>query len=278
MTKADLAQKHERDHAEWQRRGITGVVTALNPATKEITVTTRGREQQDRRHRRLRGTASGATRRIRFVLRMPSRKLVHRIATRRHGASARRKERGRNPAQSRGNRVRRSFQTIAGTVVSVDPAAGEVRLTDLQTKKPLTIRINPNSQLRRLEERTAMMVAGFMRPADPAAAGAAPQAGGPPPAAQEAGGEGRGGRGGFGGRGRGNFDLQQILDRSPQLALADLKKGDAIILSSAKAADGSVVTAISIVAGVEPVLASAPRTAGQVNLGSWNLEAGMPEQ
>src|SRR5271167_4880388 len=30
MTKGDLAQKHERDRAEWQRRGITGVVTALN--------------------------------------------------------------------------------------------------------------------------------------------------------------------------------------------------------------------------------------------------------
>src|ERR1700733_310335 len=35
MTKGDLARKHERDRAEWQRRGITGVVTALNPENKE---------------------------------------------------------------------------------------------------------------------------------------------------------------------------------------------------------------------------------------------------
>src|SRR5271165_3529234 len=44
MTKTDLAQKHERDRAEWQKRGISGVVAALNPETKEITVTLRGRE------------------------------------------------------------------------------------------------------------------------------------------------------------------------------------------------------------------------------------------
>src|SRR5579862_2350571 len=46
MTKGDLAQKHERDRAEWQRRGITGVVTALNPDNKEVTVTTRGRDSK----------------------------------------------------------------------------------------------------------------------------------------------------------------------------------------------------------------------------------------
>jgi hypothetical protein len=72
--------------------------------------------------------------------------------------------------------------------------------------------------------------------------------------------------------------LQQVLDRSPQLTLAELKKGDALIISSSKAADGSAITAMSLVAGVEPFLAAAPRTAGQVNLGSWNIEMNMPEQ
>ena len=57
-----------------------------------------------------------------------------------------------------------------------------------------------------------------------------------------------------------------------------MKKGDALIIYSSKAADGSAITAMSVVAGVEPFLAAAPRTAGQVNLGSWNLEMNMPEQ
>ena len=58
----------------------------------------------------------------------------------------------------------------------------------------------------------------------------------------------------------------------PQLSLAELKKGDAVIVSSSKGPGDSAVTAFAFVAGVEPFLAAAPRTAGQVNLGSWNLD------
>src|SRR5271156_1911788 len=46
MTKGDLAQKHEQDREAWQKRGITGVVSALNAENKEVTITTRGRESK----------------------------------------------------------------------------------------------------------------------------------------------------------------------------------------------------------------------------------------
>jgi hypothetical protein len=68
--------------------------------------------------------------------------------------------------------------------------------------------------------------------------------------------------------------LQQILERMPALSLAELKKGDAVIVSSSKGPGDSGVTAFAFVAGVEPFLAAAPRTGGQVNLGSWNLDLG----
>jgi hypothetical protein len=139
-------------------------------------------------------------------------------------------------------------------------------VTDLQSKKPVTVKTNPSSMLRRLDERTAGMLARRMR---------GDGRGGSPAPAAPGGPGGPGGRGNFGG---GGGDLQQVLDRSPQLSLAELKKGDALIISSSKAADGSAITAMSLVAGVEPFLAAAPRTAGQVNLGSWNLEMNMPEQ
>jgi hypothetical protein len=60
----------------------------------------------------------------------------------------------------------------------------------------------------------------------------------------------------------------------PQLSLSELKKGDAVIVSSSKTSGDSAITAFTFVAGVEPFLAAAPRTAGQVNLGSWNLDLG----
>ncbi len=38
MTKADITKKHEADRAEWQRRGIGGVVTSVNPDGKELMI------------------------------------------------------------------------------------------------------------------------------------------------------------------------------------------------------------------------------------------------
>jgi hypothetical protein len=69
-----------------------------------------------------------------------------------------------------------------------------------------------------------------------------------------------------------------MLERLPQVPIAELKPGDALIISSTNGADRLNLTAISIVAGVEPVLASAPRQAGAVNLGAWSFDIGMPSQ
>src|SRR5829696_449566 len=38
MTKGDLAKKADAERAEWRRRGLLGVITALKPETKEITI------------------------------------------------------------------------------------------------------------------------------------------------------------------------------------------------------------------------------------------------
>jgi hypothetical protein len=172
-----------------------------------------------------------------------------------------------------------AFETIAGTVESVDPQSNEVRLTNLQTKKPLVVHINQSSLLRRLDPTVATMLARRLRP-DAAGASTGSASGAPAgpaagrPDAPSGGGGGFRGAGGFGGGAGANGDLQQILDRMPALSLSELKKGDAVIVSSSKGPDDSSVTAFAFVAGVEPFLAAAPRTAGQVNLGSWNLEVG----
>ena len=104
-----------------------------------------------------------------------------------------------------------AFETIAGTVDSVDPATGEVHITNLQTKKPVVVRTNQNSLLRRLDPIMAAMLARRLRP-DAASAVrsgharalrelAAPGAGGRPEGAPQGGPGGfRGGLGGPGGR------------------------------------------------------------------------------
>jgi Cu/Ag efflux protein CusF len=299
MTKADLAQKHERDRAEWQKRGVSGSVTAVNPETKEITINTHARDSKpvviDVSAAGFRRYAADS---VRFSDAKPSTFADLQVGDTVRVLGDKNEDGTRFKAEEL---VSGSFETIAATVVSVNATTGELVVTDLKTKKPVNIQTNQNTMLRKLDERMAAGLARRMHP-EAAAAGGAPggntpsanapsgnassgngstagegNAGARPPQGAP-GGPGGGFAGGGGPRAGGGFDLQQMLERSPQLNLADLKKGDALIISSSKAADGSSLTAFSLVAGVEPFLAAAPRTAGQVDLGAWSIGAGMPEQ
>jgi hypothetical protein len=53
-----------------------------------------------------------------------------------------------------------------------------------------------------------------------------------------------------------------MLERLPSTSLADLKAGDMIVVSSTVGADPTRVTAIQLVAGVEPIVAMMARRAG----------------
>lgn len=277
MTKADIAKKHAQDRADWQQRGIAGTIVSINADSKEIIINTHGRDAKE-----IVIEASGAAFRryaigsVRFADAKPGSfaELQPGDAFRALGTKS---EDGTHYKAE--ELVSGSFQAIAVTVNSVDLASGELQATDLQTKKSVTITTNPNSMLRRLPETMAAALARRMRSAEDSSAGG--PTGGAPEGRGDASGAGTG-KGGFdlpGGRGRfgAGADLQQVLERAPQLMLVELKKGDALIVSGSKAA-GSTVTAIALVAGVEPFLAAAPRTPGQVNLGSWNLDVGVPEQ
>lgn len=273
MTKADIAKKQAQDRADWQQRGIAGTIVAVNPESKEITINTHGRDAKDI----VVDTSSAAFRRyaaesVRFADAKPGS-----FADLKPGDAVRvLGNKSDNGAHYKAEElVSGSFQAIAVTVNSVDAASGELQVTDLQTKKNVTVKTNQNSMLRRMPETMATMLARRMRPggesgAAGAGAGASEGRGGAETGSAAA---GRAGRGGVGG----GADLQQVLERAPQLMLAELKKGDALIISGSRP-DGSTVTAIALVAGVEPFLAAAPRTGGQVNLGSWNLDVGVPEQ
>lgn len=284
MTKSDLAQKRAQESDAWQK-GVVGIVSAVNPDTKEITVTTRGANPKP-----VVVDLSGSPKFLRYSAGSA------RYDEAKPGTFADVKPgdtlRARGEKNEDGSRLKAdqilsgAFSTIAGTVISVDAASGTVKVTDLATKKPVEIKTTGETLVRRIPEMMATMMARRMNggaggPGGPGGAPAGPggegrPAGGPPPGA--GGGEGRtgGGPGGPGGGRGGNFDLQQALERMPAVPLTELKPGDALIISSTKGA--SALTAISVVAGVEPFLASAPKTAGQVNLGSWSFDGGVPAQ
>ena len=69
------------------------------------------------------------------------------------------------------------------------------------------------------------------------------------------------------GGGQGGGDPQQMLSRAPAIQFADLKKGDAVMLVST---DGATdVTAITLLAGVEPLLEAPAASQNLLSTGAW---------
>ena len=272
MTKGDLAKKAEAERAEWRRRGILGVITALKPDTKEITISNRtmaGTQSvvipvTDKTEMRRYAPDS-----IKFSDAKPSDFAALKVGDQLRALGDRTEDPLRfNPEKV----VTGSFRTVGGVVTAIDAATGEIKINELEKKTPLTIIIKQDAVLRRFPAEMGM---GF---------GPRPGGGGPGGAAP-AGGQGQGnapqrpqgGPGGPGGR-----NINDMLDRLPTISIADVKVGDTIIVSSTQGVDPTRLTAISLVAGADTLLAMlAPRPqAGQApnpaaGLGSSGISFGI---
>lgn len=60
-----------------------------------------------------------------------------------------------------------------------------------------------------------------------------------------------------------------MFDRAPSITAADLKAGDAIVVSSTVGAASDKITAITLFAGVEPILTKPGSR--EMALGDWNM-------
>jgi Cu/Ag efflux protein CusF len=264
MTKGDLAKKQEAERAEWRRRGILGVITALKPEAKEITISNRtmaGTQSvvialNDKTEMRRYAPDS-----IKFGDAKPSEFSELKVGDQLRALG----DRTEDPLQFNAQKVvTGSFRTVGGVVTAVDPATGEIKINDLEKKHPFTIVIKHDAVLRRFPAEG--MMGGFGRGQGGPSGGAPPAGGGQQvqggaPAHPQGGGPGGGGPGG----GRPGFNINDMLERLPTITIADVKVGDTIIVSSTQGVDPTRLTAISLVTGADTLLAMlAPRPqAGQ---------------
>jgi hypothetical protein len=174
-----------------------------------------------------------------------------------------------------------SFRNVAGTVNSVDAGAGTVNVQDLLTGKAVVVKVTPESQLHKLPpefaQRIAMRLKASMPPGTPGATGSAPAANAAQSGSRdstkpgsEGTGHGPGGMNGGTGGMRSGGDLQQILSHMPPLTLADLHKGDALLIVATEGSASSGATAITMLSGVEPILQAAPSSQAMM-LTPWSL-------
>ena len=94
----------------------------------------------------------------------------------------------------------------------------------------------------------------------------------------QTGGAGAAGPGGPGRNGGAGGDFQQFLSRMPQATLAELQKGDAVMIVATEGGPNGAPTAITLLGGVEPILAAAPSGGEPMRLSPWSLGSGGGEE
>jgi hypothetical protein len=301
IKKADIAEKQSHERDEWQKSGVGGLVNNVDAAGSLISITTPSLREKKTvavhvtKETILRRYAPGS---VKFDDAKPAP-----LAEIHPGDQLR----ARGDKNADGSEltakeiVSGSFRNISGTISSLDSAQNIITVHDLAAKKNVAVKITPESQLRKLPAPMAQRIAQRLNGSsgansDQGASGqgssASPGAAAPTakePAAGAAqtpgdfGGRGRGMGGGAGGPGGGGaMDLQQMISRMPASTIADLQKDDVVMLVGTEAIGSNAVTAITLLAGVEPILQGSPNGGASSILSPWSLggapggEAGTP--
>ncbi|MGC1535785.1 MAG: hypothetical protein WA795_07735, partial [Candidatus Sulfotelmatobacter sp.] len=247
MKHSDLEARHQQDLQDWQKRGVGGIVKAVDMAAGTVTISV---------------TSFSGSKNI--IIRSSKTTVI-----RRYGPDSAKFDDARpstlqeihpdDQVSARGNRsadgtevaadeiVSGSFRNIAGTINSVDASSSTLSVHDLLSNKTALVKITQDSLLRQLPPEMAQRIAVRWKGAaagvpSPAGSSATPSPGGS----------------GVSARPGGAPDFQQMINRLPAVTLADLHKGDVVMIVSTEGTASQAGTAVKLISGVEPILRAAP--------------------
>jgi hypothetical protein len=279
MAKSEIAAKQARERDEWQRHGISGLVLSSDSAAGNILI-----------------ALPSLTEKKSVTVHVAKATVLRRYAP----DSVRFDDAKPAPfdqikagdqLRARGSRtpdgldfnadeiVTGAFRNIAATVILVDAAAGKLTVADLTAKKPVTLNVTADSQIRRLPpplaQRIAARLKGTADSGATAANGSTPapqQTGGVPRTAHEAASPNANASAAPGASRAGGGDLQQMISRMPAASLADLQKGDALMIVTTEGSSTIGPSIVTLLAGVEPILQASPSSSASI-LSPWSLGA-----
>jgi hypothetical protein len=282
MKRADVDAKQQHEREDWQKRSLGGLVTAVDPATKTITISvTAGSSKKS--------IAINTTPKTVFRRYAPdSVKFDDAKVSSLDQIMPGDQLRALGTRNAEGTAidsevvVSGSFRNVAGPIVSVDPASNTITVNDLIAKQTVAVKVSDQTQLRKLPPEVAQRIAFRLKAAaggtaQSGEASAAPGSGAPNgnrapgSGASASSNAAQGGPGGAGRSGGGQADLQQILNRMAASSLADFQKGDVVMVVSTEGTDSGGVTAITVVGGVDPILVASPNASQAMTLSPWSL-------
>lgn len=243
ISNKDLAEKRRHDREEWIKRGLTGVVTGVDPEKKEIAVRAR---LQDGEHpiimtvgekvafRRYSGES------IRYSDSRPSsfaevkvgdqlRALAEKAADGTHFT----------PEEV----IFGTFRIVVGKVTGINAASGEVAVNNVQTNQGLQIVVTRDSVMRRLSPEVGKLLVQRV-------------VGGPGASTSE-----------------NNASLQSLIDKQAPATIEELKPGDVVMVSTTIGDKPQRATAIVFTVGADELAKLLAQPSGRRKL---NLELGLP--
>lgn len=249
MTRDDLARKQQAERADWAKRGTSGIVASKSEAEKKLTLRIPGFEKDQivevaiSANTRFRRYAPDS---VRYADAKPSS-----LSEIQPGDQIRvlGNKDGDGKKIIAEEIVSGAFQTIAGTVVSVHPDGSGFSIKDSKSGKPVSVKTTVDSVVKRLPDRGPGLGMGGMGMGMPLG----------------------------GGMGGGALDLQRMLEFLPPASVRDLKPGETVLLAATRAADSQPVTAITVLANADTLLAmrqalSSRQRGGSVGSSSWTLD------
>lgn len=259
MKQAALAQHQEAEEAAWQKSGVGGLVQSVDPAAGTVTVSSGARTIT------VHTTPATVVRRyspdsIKFADSRPSTLAEIQKGDQLRALGARSADGSEVTAKEI---VAGTFRNIAGTVLSTDPASDTVTIRNLADKKPVVIHVNAESRMHKLPEEMAEELAkGLKRQGKNGVEEHSAEA-------RQWHHEGQSEAGG----GQHEEQLSEMLKSAPLVQISELHKGDAVMVVATEGTPGSA-TAVTLLAGVEPILRASPSASQSMFSASWNLGGG----
>ena len=234
LSQSDLERQRQAERDDWKKRGVSGRVTAVNAETGAVSMQIAGR-------------AESAVVMVKVGARTEQRR--YRTDSARFSdarASTISDIRVGDQIQALGERtpdgklmtaeklVSGSFRNFTATVAEVNPAQQELTVSVGGNGPPMVVKIAPGSLLRRLSPQASAQLAG---------------------------------------KNASKTGTQNILDNAVTLTVAELRRGDAVVIATGNGGPesaGAPIAAFAVIAGVEPLLKRSAETQREM-VGSWNL-------
>ncbi|MCU1323491.1 MAG: hypothetical protein JWM43_3140 [Acidobacteriaceae bacterium] len=240
---SDIGQKQTAEQADWQKRGIGGVVRSIDPAAKIVTISL--------------ASAAGIKN---VAIKVTSDTALMRYATDSvkfadaKAASLEMIQVG-DQLTARGNLstdgttmaaeelVTGSFRSFSAQIAKIDAAGSTLTVKDLATKATVAVTVTNNTEMHMLTPQVAASFAARAKSSAPNL------------------------------RQNDSSDLMQVINNMPTVTLAQLKPGDALMIAATVSQTPNSMTAITLLSGVEPILRASPSDASMA-LTPWNLSSG----